>query len=474
MNTAGSIRQAPLRVAVVGGGIAGLVFAVRTAESGCSVVVLEQGEDASYLCNTRYTGGAFHICFHDIDEPPAALAAAIRQTTRGFAADALTDAVAADARHAVRWLNRRGVRLMKAGPDGWQQHVLAPPNIMKAGLNWPGRGGDVLLRLLRQQLEAAGGRIVLGARASGLLMNGARCAGVEYIRAGRPECLDADVVMLADGGFQANMDMLRRYVSPAPERLKQRGAGVSRGDAITLAAEAGAALAGMENIYGHLLCLDAEHNHRLWPYPIMDSVAGAGIVVDRDGRRVMDEGLGGVYMTNCLARLPDPQGTTVIFDHAIWQGAATEFIMPANPYLGLSGGTVESAGTLRDLAARTGLDPQGLEQTVADYNQALERGASGELTPPRSADKAQPLRQAPFHAVRLLPGITFTMGGIAIDANGRVLRENGTVISGLYASGCCTGGLEGGVHSGYVGGLTKSATISWRAAAFVAQHEAGI
>jgi len=240
---------------------------------------------------------------------------------------------------------------------------------------------------------------------------------------------------------------------------------VSRGDAIRLAEEAGAALAGMENIYGHLLCQDARHDDRLWPYPIMDLLAGAGIVVDRAGRRMMDEGLGGVYMTNALARLADPQGTVVVFDRAIWEGPATEFILPANPYLPLSGGTVESAGSLQDLATRLGIDAAGLAHTVKAYNAALSQGTASALSPPRTGGGARPILHAPYHAVRLMPGITFTMGGISIDGHGRVLRADGAPIPGLYAAGCCTGGFEGGVHSGYVGGLTKSATISWRAAA---------
>ncbi|PLC53954.1 hypothetical protein CR155_11025 [Pollutimonas nitritireducens] len=468
------VRREPLRIAVVGGGIAGMVFAARASELGCQVVVLEQGEEDLYKCNTRYTGGAFHLCFHDIDEPAETLEAAIKAATTGFATDGLTRAIATDARHVVRWLRDKGIRLMKGGPDSWRQHFLAPPSLLQPGLNWQGRGGDMLLRTLRQLVTAHGGDMLLGARAVGLHMNDGRCSGVHYTRGGQTGTLEADLVMLADGGFQANLDMLRQYVSPAPERLKQRGAAVSRGDAIRLAADVGAALVGMENIYGHLLSQDAMHNEKLWPYPIMDLLAGAAIVVDRGGRRVVDEGLGGVYMTNVLARLDDPQSTMVVFDRSIWEGPATEFILPANPYLVLSGGTIESADSLQDLAIKMGVDPSGLLQTVDRYNAALAQGATAGLVPPRTMGAARPIAHAPFYAVKLVPGITFTMGGISIDADGRVLREDGEAIQGLYASGCCTGGFEGGARSGYVGGLTKSATISWRAAAYVAQHELAI
>lgn len=455
----------------MGGGIAGLVFAARAAELGSTVVVLEQGQDELYRCNTRFTGGAFHLCFHDVNEPPQALAEAIRTTTDGFADDALTEAISLNARNAVGWLRTCGIRMMKAGPDAWRQNFLAPPSLLQPGLNWQGRGGDMLLRQLRQMLEARGGRLLRGAKVVRLLIDQGCCIGVEYKREGKIASVAADAVMLADGGFQANLEMLRNYVSPAPERLKQRGAGVSGGDAIRLAAEAGAALSGMENIYGHLLCQDAVEDDRLWPYPIMDSVAAASIIVDRSGRRILDEGLGGVYMTNALARLPDPQGTIVVFDSAIWGGPATEFVLPANPYLALAGGTIEAAGSIRDLAIKTGVEPDGLGQTVASYNAALAENGAVSLIPSRTGDKARPILQPPFHAVKLVPGITFTMGGIRIDSAGRVLRGSGDAIPGLYASGCCTGGLEGGVHAGYVGGLAKSATISWLAAAHAVRYE---
>ena len=63
----------------------------------------------------------------------------------------------------------------------------------------------------------------------------------------------------------------------------------------------------------------------------------------------------------------------------------------------------------------------------------------------------------------LCAGLTYTMGGIATDAHGRVLREDGSSIPGLFAAGCATGGLEGGEFSGYIGGLSKSAVFGLRA-----------
>ena len=73
----------------------------------------------------------------------------------------------------------------------------------------------------------------------------------------------------------------------------------------------------------------------------------------------------------------------------------------------------------------------------------------------------QPIREPPFHAIRLCAGLTYTMGGIAIDAGTQVLDRDGAVMPGLYAAGACTGGLEGGPMAGYLGGLCKALSLGY-------------
>lgn len=453
-------------VAVVGGGIAGMVAAVRCAERGLKVLLLEKGEDVLYRCNSRFTGGAFHVCFRNVNDGPDVLERTIRDTTRGFADPALAATIGAQASTAVRWLKTQGIRFIKAGPDAWQHNFLAPPGLMQPGLHWQGRGGDVMLRTLRRRLEALGGILLQGARARRLAMEGRDCVGVWIDRQGREERIEAHDIVLCDGGFQANMALMREFVSPAPEKLKQRGAATGAGDALIMAREAGAALTGMHNVYGHLLCQDALQDDALWPYPILDSICGASVVVDGSGRRFMDEGLGGVYMTNCVARLADPLSATVILDRAIWDGPATQFILPANPHLVLAGGTVFAAQSLTGLATQLSLPATQLEATIAEYNQAVAAGTTQQLAPARTTDKmrACPIMHPPYYAVRIAAGVTYTMGGLAIDEYGHVLREDGSRIGGLHASGCTAGGIEGGSAAGYVGGLTKSAVMSLRIA----------
>ncbi len=454
-------------VAVVGGGISGLVAGARMAELGVRVVVVEKGKGERYLCNSRYTGGFFHVAFQEIHADGATLVKAIDGATRGTADPALARAVAAETRLAVDWLKSKGVKFMKGGAEGWKHNMLAPPGLLKPGLHWEGRGGDVMLRTLAGSLKASGGSLLLATRARRLLMDAGRCVGLEAEREdGGTARIDASSVVLCDGGFQGNATLLREFITPAPEKLRQRGAATGGGDALLMAREVGARLVGMDQFYGHLLCRDAMQGDTLWPYPIMDVLSRSGIVVDGGARRFMDEGGGGVFMSNAIARLADPLSTTAIFDEAIWDGPGREFLLPANPNLVSAGGTLYTAPSLAELARTLGLPGEALEATVAEYNAAVGARRTEGLSPPRTTSEypAHPVRTAPFHAVRLCAGITYTMGGVAVGADGGVEDREGRPIPGLFAAGCCTGGLEGGERSGYVGGLAKSSVSALRVA----------
>jgi fumarate reductase flavoprotein subunit len=459
-------------VAVVGGGLAGLVTGLRLAERGVRAAVLEQGTDERYACNARISGGGFHVCFLHVEQDEAVLLEAIRQATRGEASPDQAIAVAKDARTAVRWLKARGVEFVRGGSDSWRENTLAPALAARSGLQH-GLGGDVLVSQLGTQLREAGGTLLRGVRATGLRMDGGRCVGVEVERNGATGGFDARAVVLCDGGFQSNEALLREFVTAHPEKLKQRNAGAGNGDALRMARAVGAHLIGMEIFYGHLLAQEAMRDAPLWPYPMVDHLCSAGMIVDAAGRRVADEGLGGVYLVNRLARLPDPLGCIAVFDEAIWTGPPGRgHVVPANPCLVEGGARLHRAPGLRALAAALALPAGALEATVAEYNAAVAAGRTAQLVPPRSAvpNKAYPIAQPPFYALRLCAGITFTMGGIAVDGVGRVLSGRNQPIAGLYAAGCCTGGLDGGPAAGYVGGLAKSAAMGLRTADHLAAY----
>lgn len=459
--------MAELDLIVVGGGLAGLTGALRAAERGSSkVVVLEQGQSASYPCNTRYSGGIIHCCYRDVMRPAYELENFIENATEGDVDSALSKAIAANGRRLVDWLTLQGARFVRIAGDEAFRWCIAPPRPAVTGIEWRGRGPDVVLASLTQKLRGRGGDVILGATARSLIMKAGRCTGVRYIHQGIERTLKARTVLLADGGFQNNRELFGERIGPAFDNVFQRGAGTGMGAGIVMAREAGAAVIGKGRFYGHVLSRDAKTNAKIWPYPQLDILCSTGIVVDRDGRRAMDEGRGGIAIANVLARSADPSAYTAIFDSETWDGIGSRVRMAPNPTLLTGGGTLQRATSIEELAVKASLPANDLKKTVAEFNEAVRTGDLSTLAPPRTpavgrhASFPSPIARPPFFAAPLCVGITYTMDGIKIDAEARVLREDGTAIEGLLAAGANTGGLEGGgSNGGYVGGLLKAGVL---------------
>lgn len=458
-------------VVVVGGGIAGLTAANRAAEQGLKVALLERGADERYLCNSRYSGGVLHVAFRNVKDRPEELLEAINEATGSNADPALARALATTCGRAVDWLGKEGAKFIRVGQIVWQQWVLAPPRRIMPGLDWEGRGPDFTLRTLANNVATRGGRIFRGTAATALMERRGSCIGVEARNDRGTREFHARAVVLADGGFQGNLDLVRQHICSVPDKLKQRGASTGVGDGLRMAQAIGAHIADLDYFYGHMLSRDAFTNPIVWPYPQLDELGMAGIVVNDAGKRFADEGLGGVYLANATAKLQDPLSAWAIFDEAIWEGPGRTARIPANPHLVKAGGTLLKANTLRELAAQARIAGESLESTIAEYQRALSAGQLGRLDPPRTraAVEALPITRPPFYAAPLCAGITYTFGGIAIDEHGRALRSDGKPIAGLYAVGATTAGLEGRKGCTYVGGLVKGLAFGLRAAEHAAQ-----
>ena len=238
-----------------------------------------------------------------------------------------------------------------------------------------------------------------------------------------------------------------------------------------MAEEAGARLTDGTIFYGHLLAGESLTHPGLWPHPTMDTLAGGAILVDRSGRRFIDRGAWRhrPLQRDCAARLiRSPSQRSSIMPFGSGQGRAE--LVPPNPQLVAAGGTLVSAPDLATLAQKIGVPPQALQQTTETYNKAVsaDRGSAARaaahvranvrgVAQRRQARKRRAdCRTAPYYAVPLAVGISYTMGGIEIDAQARVIGRNGEPISGLFAAGSCTGGVEGGPLGGYIGGYLKA------------------
>jgi fumarate reductase flavoprotein subunit len=344
---------------------------------------------------------------------------------------------------------------------------------LQAGLDWEGRGADVLMRALEAQINERGGRVLRGTQAEALIVADGACVGVETRRGSERLRLDAKAVVIADGGFPANRDMIAKYITPRADRVLCRAGAGARGAGIRMAEAAGAAIGGFGKFYGHIHHANALRNAQLWPYPHLDAAAEAALLIGRDGRRFTDEGLGGVCMANAIAQLEDPLSSHLVLDEAIWQAEPTlSLTVPANPAMLNAGGPIITAPDLASLAERIAVPAATLAATVAAHNDAIARGNFAALEVSRSLrkHKPMPIARPPFHAVPLCAGITGTMGGVVIDANAQTQTSAGAPFPGLYAVGTPVAGLEGGPRAGYVGGLSKAFVLGLLAAEHIAAH----
>src|SRR3989304_628148 len=133
--------KAQYDVVIVGGGIAGMIAANRAAQLNLRAVVLEQGTDEKYLCNTRYTGGTFHICLREITLDEGTLRQKILESTAGFVKPELAEVLAREGRRVIRWVQGEGMGFMRAsawpGSSSWRTGVVPSPSPSAMGPRRP-------------------------------------------------------------------------------------------------------------------------------------------------------------------------------------------------------------------------------------------------------------------------------------------------------------------------------------------------
>ena len=132
-----------------------------------------------------------------------------------------------------------------------------------------------------------------------------------------------------------------------------------------------------------ILLVRATGRARAAPLPVLWQMPEWRLV-DQGGRRILDEGRGGISISNDLARLNDPLCGTVICDAAMWETAGRAAQIPPNPQLLAGGGTLHQSDTLEALAEAASLPPTALADTVAIYNSAVSDNTIAALSPPRS------------------------------------------------------------------------------------------
>jgi fumarate reductase flavoprotein subunit len=253
--------------------------------------------------------------------------------------------------------------------------------------------------------------------------------------------IEAPAVILASGGFSANLARVTKY-QPGYAGFSSTNQPGATGDGLDLAADLGAKLVDMQHIQIHPT--QAAGSKIL----ITEAVRGNGaIFVNREGKRFVNE------LTTrdaASAAVLKQTGATafLVFDDTIRRSLGQ-----IEGYFHLE--LVKSGKTPEDLGRAMGADGGNLAATLEDYNRyqaAKKDEAFGRPNMPR------PIKIADFHAIEIRPGIHYTMGGIAIDTRTRALDRSDNVIPGLFAAGEVSGGTHG---TNRLGGNSISQTITF-------------
>ena len=340
--------------------------------------------------------------------------------------------------------------------------------------------GQALAAGLRAGLLASGVPVWLDCPLTDLVTSDSRVTGVRVTRNGEPAAIRARRgVLIASGGFERNEPMRRQYQRAPAGTDWTTGAAGNTGDGILAGLRLGAATGLMDDAWwgpsiplprGPYFCL-AER-----------SLPGC-VLVNGAGRRFVNESapyvdaVHAMYDGNTADNPHIP--AWLVFDQRyrdryVFAGLPPRRPLPRRWY---AAGAVFRAPDLGKLAAAIGVDPDGLAQTVARFNEFARAGRDEEF---RRGDSAYdryygdprvrpnpnlaPLARAPFYAAKIVPGDLGTKGGLRTDGRARVLRPDGTPIPGLYAAGNASASVMGHSYAGAGATIGPAMTFGYIAA----------
>src|SRR5262245_40605731 len=442
-------------VLVVGAGLAGFTAAVRASGQGSKVLLIDKSYGELGDGNVLMASGSLRAGGKSPKTGAKELYDFVMSEGVGY--PDLVKAWSETCGRAIDWLAGCGVGLDEKQPGRiWldQESAISLAPVYKKDV------GSRALAKLKKRFEQIDGRCLNGIDAGSLIREDGRICGVAGKKQGEAMELRSRATILSTGGFSANKEMVRQYIGEHADQCKLRGSKSCTGDGLRMALAVGAKAVNLKYFYGHLISRKALVDDRFWPYPRLDSFVDDGILVDRHGDRFVDEGRGDVAVANELTRTDDVTGAVLIFDHESWQAAKDDTFSnlvktPApNPWLVDNEGEIFWDDSINGLAKKVGIDERRLSGTLNDYNRAIESSTGSSLRTPRTGKPK--LLRGPYYGLRVVPGITFTMGGILINGRGQALSENEKPIPGLYAAGDAIGGLMGGYCGGYTGGLMQA------------------
>ncbi|MCY3857534.1 MAG: FAD-dependent tricarballylate dehydrogenase TcuA [Gammaproteobacteria bacterium] len=454
------------RVAIVGGGNAALCAAISAREHGAHVVLFERAPFDLRGGNSRFTAGAIRTTYDGVEQirelMPDLTDDEIANTDFGQYSEAdffddlgrvtqyrtdpdLAELLITESFPTLRWLREHGVRFLPL--YGRQSFEIDGKRRFWGGLTveaWG--GGQGLIDQLTEIATKLDVTIHYESRVTAIERNESKY----NVRINGHKSQSFDRVILACGGFESSAEMRARYLGPNWDLAKVRGTKFNTGDGIRMAQELGAATVGHWSgchavawdlnapMFGDLAVGDGFQKHS---YPF-------GIVINANGERFLDEGAD--FRNYTYAKY----GSEILKqpNHLAWQVFDQKVLHLLRDEYRIQEVTKVSADTLEELGDRMGgVDQAGFIRTVQAYNNAIEETIpfnptvkDGRCTNGLTVNKsnwANRIDSPPYEAYGVTCGITFTFGGLQVDAEASVLDDQGDQIEGLYAAGELVGGL---------------------------------
>lgn len=488
-------------VVVVGAGNAALCAALAANEGGAKVLVLERAPKEEYGGNSRFSSGSMRFAYNSGDDiravikdlsdaewaqfdfgsyPEDAFFDDMFRITTYRTDPALCEQLVTKSYGAAKWLADKGVRFLPRLTHAYKDGDIFR---MSPGLSSEVVGGGAGLVEREVQLALKNGvDIRYGARVVSLIFDGNAVNGVRIKSDGVVTEVKAKTVVLACGGFEANPEWRARYLGPGWDLVKVRGTRFNTGDGLKMAMDIGAApfgnWSGCNAVawdanapeFGDLVVMSGFQKHS-YPY---------GIMVNADGKRFADEGADVKHYTygKYGDMLIDQPGQVA------WQVFDKKTLHLLREDYRIKQVSKAKADTIEELASKMeGINAEAFLAEVRAFNDAVQtdkpfkpgamdgRSTTG-LEIPKS-NWALKIDEPPFEAYHVACGITFTFGGLRIDApTGQVVDVDLVPIPGLYAAGEMVGGIFSVNYPGGTG-LTSGAVFGKQAGESAAREALG-
>ncbi len=417
-------------VLVIGGGNAALTAALCEREAGVSVTMLEGAPRPYRGGNSRHTRN-FRCMHHEdlgvltgsygVDEYYEDLL----KVTKGKTDPALARLAIEASAASYIWLEKHGVR--------FQTSLSGTLSLSRTNAFFLG-GGKALVNALYASAEDAGIEIFYDAQVTHLQVDGAKVSDVHAMLGDRPVVYRPKSVVVASGGFQADLDWLARAWGPAARNFLIRGTPYNRGVVLKNLLDQGVASVG-DPTQCHAVAIDGRAPKFDGGIVTRLDCVPFSVVVNKNGERFYDEGEDVWPKRYAIwGRLVAAEPDQVAY--AIIDAKSRDLFMP-------SVFPPVEAGSLEELAGKLGLPKDVVCQTVDNFNAACTDGSfhpterdglcTKGLEPPKS-NWARPLDTPPYLAYELRPGVTFTYLGLQVDETARVTHVEGPMAN-LWAAG---------------------------------------